>query len=255
MIAAIGDIHGCFDAFQRLFLLVVDKYFIHRIVLLGDFIDRGPESKKVVDYILQVMNKSLFTILRGNHEDMLIDFVNNEGRYPNNEWIKKEGLETIASFTGKTVEEAVNLPHDEVRAVFKNYMNFFQRSQPYFVEQRGRRKFLFSHAGVNSLDKPIERQYDGLSPEQQKILFPFLWSRNVMNFDKQFFDFTIVHGHTPVHNSYKPGEVPRPVVRKDGANNLINVDIDTGCCYGGSLSAMIIDNDGAYTFETVECLE
>lgn len=71
---AIGDIHGCFETFRT---LVEDKIRLTKndqLFLLGDYIDRGPKSKQVIDYILS-LSASGYAVypLRGNHEQMRID--------------------------------------------------------------------------------------------------------------------------------------------------------------------------------------
>ena len=69
---AIGDIHGCFDSFQELIENKIQLSKNDRLVLLGDYIDRGPKSKEVIDYIINLQAKGYNIIaLAGNHEVML----------------------------------------------------------------------------------------------------------------------------------------------------------------------------------------
>ena len=75
---AIGDIHGCFDSFRK---LVEDKIKISnrdKLVLPGDYIDRGKQSKDVIDYIIELQQRGFDIIpLTGNHESMLLDEIIN----------------------------------------------------------------------------------------------------------------------------------------------------------------------------------
>lgn len=76
---AIGDIHGCFDSFQKLIENVIDIKPNDTIVLLDDYIDRGSQSKEIVDYIIDLQNKGFNLIpLIGNHESMLLDTLDND---------------------------------------------------------------------------------------------------------------------------------------------------------------------------------
>ena len=83
---AIGDIHGCFDALRELIEQKVRLVKTDKLILLGDYIDRGDQSKAVVDYIIQ-LSQGGFDIfpLMGNHEAMLLDTLENESNLV--EWL------------------------------------------------------------------------------------------------------------------------------------------------------------------------
>src|SRR5215217_3098142 len=81
---AVGDIHGCFDELKELMKLVffdIDNDQA-KIIFLGDYVDRGPDSAKVVDYLDDLREHGAkgveFIFLKGNHEDMLIQGVLNK---------------------------------------------------------------------------------------------------------------------------------------------------------------------------------
>ena len=78
----ISDIHGCYNTFKRLVEEVIGLTKSDWLFLLGDYIDRGPSSKDVLDYILDLKESgySLFP-LRGNHEDDLLDYAKGELRF------------------------------------------------------------------------------------------------------------------------------------------------------------------------------
>ncbi|HNY13287.1 MAG TPA: metallophosphoesterase, partial [Candidatus Wallbacteria bacterium] len=81
----IGDIHGMFDPLKKLitYLTALEKrpdtgsadYRIEKLIFVGDYIDRGPSAKEVVDYLISLKHEKIF--LCGNHEDMMINFINN----------------------------------------------------------------------------------------------------------------------------------------------------------------------------------
>src|SRR4051794_40277227 len=73
---AIGDIHGCFDKLKSLIAAceAVSEGKDARFVFIGDYVDRGPDSRRVLDFLIQqqLQRKDRFICLRGNHEEMLI---------------------------------------------------------------------------------------------------------------------------------------------------------------------------------------
>lgn len=94
---AIGDIHGCFDSLRTMIEQKIKIRKEDKIILLGDYIDRGPQSKEVVDYIIDLQNSGFDLVpLIGNHEAMLLDTLNNNEYF--SIWIQNGGTETLRSF-------------------------------------------------------------------------------------------------------------------------------------------------------------
>jgi serine/threonine protein phosphatase 1 len=192
---AIGDIHGCFDPFYK---LVKDKLKIRKgdkLVLLGDYIDRGSQSRKVVDFIINLQNNCFDVIpLIGNHESMLIDSLDNECFLSN--WIINGGNETLRSFGIESVSE-----------LGTEYVQFF-RSLPYYYSFG---KFLFVHAGFNDeINDPF------------KDKLQMIWSRRQIYTNPVFKNRTIIHGHTPITFSS---------CREMILSGSSVLNIDTGCVY------------------------
>jgi serine/threonine protein phosphatase 1 len=156
----IGDIHGCYDELKELYDKIVQHADLDafKIIFVGDYVDRGPDSKKVVDFIRNIQ-KSGHVALMGNHEDMILagDFT--------------YAAETIVSFGGF---RGHLIPEDVL-----NWM----RSLPKYYEDD---TILVAHAAMNPLVS-IEDQSD-------KIL---LWYRyphhETADLPKYFY-----HGHTPM---------------------------------------------------------
>ena len=95
---AIGDIHG-----QRGMLdMLIEKVPLEKddeIVFIGDYIDRGPDSRGVVDAVLEFkLNYPNTTCLRGNHEDMFLDYIKDEKKYPKGIFTMNGGIETLHSY-------------------------------------------------------------------------------------------------------------------------------------------------------------
>jgi serine/threonine protein phosphatase 1 len=202
---AIGDIHGCFEQFQ---ILIEDEICLKKedkLILLGDYIDRGIQSKEVVDFIIDLQNRDFNIIaLLGNHEAMLLDAYNDESKF--SLWIMNGGEETLNSFNIKDLKDL-----DVV------YLNFFKSLVYYHpVDQ-----YLFVHAGFND-EKPFDDQYCMLWKSKKSYEHPLL------------IDKTIVHGHSPVPLSY----LEESVLAKKQV-----LALDTGCVFSdkegfGKLSAL-----------------
>ncbi len=137
-IYAIPDVHGRSDLLdQALTLIEVDGWnpLEDRLVFLGDMIDRGPDSKGVLDTIKKLVEMDRATALRGNHEDFAVDFYVKHSAHAKENWDWNGGIETRKSYpTGNMSEEHYR----------------WLASLPYSLELQG---FFFSHAPV-----PREKQ-------------------------------------------------------------------------------------------------
>ena len=103
----VGDIHGCVKSFRN---LVTEKLRLTKedtLFLLGDYIDRGPDSKSVLDFIIELQRES-YTVkpIMGNHEYMLLQSLDNETEFFN--WMKNGSAQTLMSF-GVPEEKPANL--------------------------------------------------------------------------------------------------------------------------------------------------
>src|SRR4051794_24858439 len=92
---AIGDIHGCLTALDTL-LLAVRPQPDDLIVTLGDYVDRGPDSRRVVDRLLHLPPLCQLVALRGNHDQMMLDA--RAGAEPLRDWLGCGGRETLRSY-------------------------------------------------------------------------------------------------------------------------------------------------------------
>lgn len=92
---AIGDIHGCTRAFDGL-LAQIDLQPDDRLITLGDYVDRGPDSKGIIDRLLALRAKHQVICVRGNHDQMMVDA--RDGRLTLGNWLMMGGRETLASY-------------------------------------------------------------------------------------------------------------------------------------------------------------
>ena len=225
-IFAIGDIHGCIKQLvslqNKIFNCPEYKKDEDLFLYLGDYIDRGPNSKNVINNILELQKegtKSFF--IMGNHEQIMIDFLFNKInnlRY----WLELGADKTFRSYDIEVDEFIKDGFEDEdidkLRNFFLNkintqHMQFFKNLKLFY--DLG--KYFFVHAGVNP-DKPLS--------EQNKK--DFLWSRSEKFFDENFkFEKIIVHGHTP---------------EKEVVSLPYRINIDTGCFFSGILSSVRLND-------------
>lgn len=194
---AIGDIHGCFDSFKEMIEQKIKLTTTDKIILLGDYIDRGPKSKEVVDYIIELKAKGFdITPLSGNHEQMLLDAWQEEQMV--DLWMMNGGAETLKSFG---IKAASNLD--------SSYVDFFKSMKLYAQYEN----YFFVHAGFNDeLEHPFEDTYHMIWKCRQKYTHPF------------FVNKTIVHGHCTI---------PASTCNERIQNNDRVINLDTGCVYTG----------------------
>ena len=188
---AIGDIHGCpltLDALLR----ELDPTPEDHLVFIGDYIDRGPDSKGVIDRLILLKEEFHCTFLRGNHEELMLNFLDH-GDY--DLWAGNGGILTQQSYG--TFGEASTIPEDHVE---------FVRATIFYLDVDD---FFFVHAGL----LPDRTVAQGIADGNQQI---FLWERGHLQAEQLAWEKTVVCGHTPV-------SVPLDTEK------LIN--IDTGCCF------------------------
>lgn len=192
---AIGDIHGCFDSLKELIEGKIQLTLNDRLVLLGDYVDRGPKSKEVVDYIVELQAKGFDVVaLSGNHEQMLLDAWQEEEFV--NLWMMNGGAETLKSFGVMTAAKLES-----------SYIDFF-KSLKLYVEIEN---YIFVHAGFNDeSEHPFEDTYHMIWKCRQKYVNPCLR------------DKTIVHGHCTI---------PAATCDERISNNDPVINLDTGCVY------------------------
>lgn len=189
----IGDIHGCCNTFQRLVLDEIRLRKSDKLYCLGDYIDRGPDSKGVIDFILSLRKKGYRVhTLRGNHEQMLLNSTKSDKAYFH--WIKNGGDKTLESYRVGSIDE-----------IEPAHLNFFKNTKHYFQSA----EYILVHAGLN---------FEKVNPFKDKNAM--LWIRN-FPVDMNFLNGRLlIHGHTYQTSDYIINQA------FDGAVNL-----DGGCVY------------------------
>lgn len=141
----IGDIHGCNATLRKMLYSTLQIQEEDTIIFLGDYTDRGIDSKGVLDTLMEIdtNNKYKTIFLRGNHDQMMIDAIQNN--YFSDDWIKNGGMKTLNSF-------GINNPKD----IDKKYLNFLKNTTFYYENEY----FIAVHAGLNfSVSNPFSDFY------------------------------------------------------------------------------------------------
>ncbi|MCP5046759.1 MAG: serine/threonine protein phosphatase, partial [bacterium] len=169
------------------------------LIFIGDYIDRGPHSVEVVDYLIQLKKRFPEIIfLKGNHEDMLAKFINGVDRFS---YMLNGGQQTLDSYLTKSVQsEFFPIPPD--------HMEFFKSLRLFYETE----EFIFVHAGLRPR-VPLESQKTE----------DLLWIRNKFVSTKFDFGKRVIFGHTPLK---------KPLVEPN------KIGIDTGAVYGNVLTCV-----------------
>lgn len=221
-IYAVGDIHGCAELLTEV-LRRVDADLTTRPVakpvqvFLGDYIDRGPHSREVLNLLIARRRAHQAVFLQGNHELYAAEALTDSSIVP--EWMKFGGISTLTSYgvrySGRGEDPAIR---DEIASAFRGalpdtHYEFLNSLALSFSCG----DFFFVHAGVRP----------GI-PLQHQDSHDLLWIRNEFLLHEEDFGRIVVHGHSPVME---------PEVR----SNRIN--IDTGAYATGRLTCLVLEDD------------
>jgi len=200
---AIGDIHGCLAAFDAL-LEAVDPQPDDTIVALGDYVDRGPDSRGVIERLIALQRQCRLVPILGNHDEMLLEICNGQAGLME-DWLLFGGDATIASYDGR-VPEAVPGAH----------VNFLRTCQSFYETPQ----FFFVHGSYDAALPLPQQPSDVLRWESLKYRLPGPHHNGKK----------AIVGHT----SQKNGEILQLGYLQC---------IDT-CCYGdGWLTALDVDSN------------
>ncbi len=215
---AIGDVHGCIKTLR---LLVEEKIQLTKndlLVLVGDYIDRGPDSKAVLDYLMKLKEDGYDVIpLRGNHDQMMVDAYMKKDSFSSTLWLNNGAQNTIDSFMPDIPTEYYEMAIGQIP---EKYIQFIQ-SMPFYHELED---YLLVHGG-----------FDWSSADPFSDTRGMLWEREPSNNIRFTKGRAIIHGHTPT---------PSNIIKNNPGSSVIN--IDSGCVYThiedlGNLTAFNMD--------------
>jgi serine/threonine protein phosphatase 1 len=206
----IGDIHGCLDALKRLMDKIPWRPDRDRLIFLGDFVDRGKNSKGVVDYVLSLRRySSQIDCLIGNHEVLLLNYMdgNDRGLY-----FLNGGWSTLESYMAEKPEgKGLLVPED--------HMSFYRSLKTYLELE----DYYVVHAGFRP----------GVEIEKQN-LEDMTWIREPFIYSDYEFGKRVIFGHTPFRE---------PLVLEN------KIGLDTGAVYGNRLTCLELPDLRFYSVE------
>ena len=226
LVYAVGDVHGCLEQLLRLEQTITadaaggvgDKW----LVMLGDYVDRGPASAGVIEHLLAPPPPGFRRLcLKGNHEAMLLEALADPAALSH--WLAFGGDATLASYgIGHAAIETLRrgrLRAGPRRQLFAAHLPeehlAFLRDLPLMLSTPG---FVFVHAGLRpGVPLAAQRESD------------LLWIRDLFLDAEHDYGAVVVHGHTPVQEAFV---------------SPTRIGIDTGCFMSGRLTALRIDAAG-----------
>ena len=213
-ILAVGDIHGNYQKFLTLWDQLVFDPTQDLIVFLGDYTDRGKESRQVMEWVMAHFGTEHMVFLRGNHDEMMLAALLDVER---DLWLQNGGGATVKSLRGM----------DDLEAFLKRWAKTIQKMPLYLEVEQGGQTYWFMHAGLKP-GVPLAEQ----EPET------LLWDRDFAMADRYDGTEVVTVGHTPVpYLAYDSGEKlgNRPLLRDGGRRILLDTG---GFLAGGRISAI-----------------
>jgi diadenosine tetraphosphatase ApaH/serine/threonine PP2A family protein phosphatase len=206
MIYAIGDIHGCLSHLMHLLDLVNPDLEKNKLVFVGDYLDRGPQSSSVVDFIIDLKKKhnpENIICLMGNHERMFLNFLQGQEEMF---FILNGGAATSVSYWGNHWES-------RERLLPPVHHDFFATLKLYYETEN----YIFVHGGLRpGLPLAAQKEED------------LLWIRGEFMMSEFNFGKRVIFGHTPVR---------APLVLPN------KIGIDTGAVYGNKLTCVLLPEE------------
>jgi serine/threonine protein phosphatase 1 len=216
----IGDIHGGLRALHQ----IIERANVtinDTLIFLGDYVDGWSQSPQVLDYLIDLGKKQKCIFIRGNHDELLLDWLENST--DNREWYKHGGESTVIAYS--TISEATKLKH----------IAFLKSLENYYLDDKNR---LFIHAGFTNMN--------GIAYEYFPKLF--YWDRTLWetalslneNIEKTSWFYPrrltlydeIYIGHTPVTRIGETIPIKKACVW----------NVDTGAAFKGPLTIMDVDS-------------
>ncbi len=227
-IYAVGDVHGRLDLLQDMAAnirhdLQATPAAQSLEIYLGDYVDRGPQSCQVVDWLMDAPPRADRRIcLIGNHEEMFLDAVaDSVSQETLSNWLFNGGDATLVSYGIDVLHASPTAQRAAFDEAIPERHTAFLRDLPRSIEFGS---YLFVHAGINP-----ERPLDDQDPQD------LVWIREPFHSSTADFGRIVVHGHTPVEE---------PDIRPN------RINIDTGAVFTGCLTCLVLEGQGHRLMQT-----
>jgi serine/threonine protein phosphatase 1 len=211
---AIGDVHGRLDLVERAVEVISEHVgdAPFRVIFLGDYVDRGPDSRGVIDLLMDLQRRWPVVCLKGNHEELMLQAVTQPGGGRLKRWLEYGGDNTLASYgLAEDSDLAEGIPREHLR-----WLSGLPRTT-------GDGHRIYVHAGL-APGTPVHRQ-----KEQT-----FLWIRErFLQAKAGEFEAHVVHGHTPVWEGKPDPAAPELLEHR--------TNLDTAAFATGVLSIAVFD--------------
>lgn len=215
---AIGDIHGEASRLRRMHNTIhamhAERFgeFGKTVIHLGDYVDRGPDSYDVIETIIALEKQPDISVisLKGNHEQLMLDACLKVDQHAWRCWLKNGGDDTLSSYQQRNFTTPPVYHLDWLRA----------RASMHWDKSA---KLIFVHAGIDPHKFPLGDDRIKLWTRARSFFDTTCWSSPELD------GMRVVHGHTPTKND-------KPEISEDRRR----INIDTGACYGGPLTAVVI---------------
>jgi serine/threonine protein phosphatase 1 len=222
----VGDIHGRADLLDAVLSridvdIAADPCGTHTFMGIGDYVDRGPHSREVLDRLVECVQSRKTVLLKGNHEIYLLEFLRNPSVL--RDWRHFGGLQTLFSYGLRPSLDPSEAEAQELSREFASVLPWEHRALLQALPNSlSLTDFFFAHAGIKP-GVPFAEQ------DEQDLL----WIRDEFLLCEDDFGRVIIHGHTPVRE---------PEIHPN------RINIDTGAYATGRLTCLKIQG------ETIEML-
>lgn len=222
LVYAVGDVHGRADLLQALFRRIEEdareSEATPHLIMLGDYVDRGFQSRQVIDFLMSDQLSRFETyFLKGNHEEALLRFLEQPEHGP--EWANYGGRETLVSY-GVRPPRSLTM-NDEWHAAHQQFQEKFPEEHLHFMRALDLSVRLGDYGFVHAGTRP-GRSFD----EQEE--HDLLWIRDEFLKAGERDDVVVVHGHTPADDAY---------------SDFRRINVDTGAYFSGRLTAVRLEKD------------